>query len=68
MDFALGVFGATRSYSLLLRRLEAMERFLWLMIAARCLNATGLGLLFSASTDLLYDLVPQVIGLLSGPV
>ena len=37
-----------------------MERFLYLMIAARALNATGLGLLFSASTDLLYQLVPQV--------
>lgn len=32
------------------------QRFLLLMILARCLNASGLGLLFSASTDLLYQL------------
>ena len=30
--------------------------FLLLMILARCLNASGMGLLFSASTDLLYQL------------
>ena len=30
--------------------------FLLLMTLARCLNASGLGLLFSASTDLLYQL------------
>ena len=32
------------------------RRFLLLMILARSLNASGLGLLFSASTDLLYRL------------
>lgn len=32
------------------------HNFLLLMILARCLNAAGLGLLFSASTDLLYQL------------
>ena len=32
------------------------QKFLLLMIFARCLNAAGLGLLFSASTDLLYQL------------